>query len=956
MARGKAPRWRPPGWMAPVAALLTIGAITTAAIAAPGYDTQETPRLETGVWVTRDDNQYARVNTQLGEIDTTRAVAQPGGLVQSGARGLLFTQGFVQAWPLDGAHPTDLVSGGQGDSPATSAATNVMATPNGTSHVDSAGPYVLYLTTSGQVYLGTLPDGVSKPANPRQLNPLADAVREQGAEQPRYVADAAAIDADGNVAMYSSAEGGIRRFSTSTGKFVGGITTIPLAPGRGDGLEMAIVNDHWVLFSASAGTMWIEGLDQSVQLDVAGDALLQSGATTGDAVLVADSAGLVEVPLNGSAVTRVATAQGTPAAPIVVDGVAYAAWISTTSASMWSSESPAVKPLEVDAQALQRQLSLSPVFRSNGDRAVLSETVTGLLWTVPDGKLIALSEWNDPKASVPQEGTVQVEDVIEQKPPVAKPDVFGVRPGAVVTLPVLLNDDDPNKKDVLTIDAASMTGLSDPGFGNLSLITQDQQAVVHVSASDGSATFRYAATDGSADSPTTTVTLNVMPNDVNTAPQWCAVEGCTQQWPTPQVAPGGFVSVPVLDGWVDAEGDAVLLIDAKPDDPNAPISVVPTADGHVAIRHLDPNAGEATIPVTVTVADARGLETTKELDVRVTTTPALVVKPVAVSGGVSTPVKVAIADHVAGGSGSYRLVDSTAAQGRGDAFTVSPSSATGTIELEATKPGLYAATYTVEDTANLAQRTAVIRLTVADSTPTLALPPLHVVRAHGRGHDGRCAGGDERDLRPGPHGCERVDERSSAQRQRRRWRDGEGARHLDERITRQAWSSQRHDRGRRGKHGDDTIDGLPVACKPRRRPHRGTRRGVGEGGHASRRARARERCQPAWREDSAPSADPRLGSRGRIGVRLRIERALFGTSSAGCVCAQVLGLPRERPESPRRGDPHRHGAAARLQQGAAAPRSDGPSARRPFGHDPPQAQPHRPGRRPSHSRRRDPTP
>ena len=299
-----------------------------------------------------------------------------------------------------------------------------------------------------------------------------------------------------------------------------------------------------------------------------------------------------------------------------------------------------------------------------------------------------------------------------------------MRPGAVVTLPVLLNDDDPNKKDVLTIDPASTTELSDPGFGSLSLITQDQQAVVHVTASDGSATFTYAATDGTANSAPTTVTLTVMPDDVNTAPQWCQVDGCSQQWPTPQVSPGGFVSVPVLDGWVDAEGDALLLIDAKPDDPSAPISVVPTADGHVAIRHLDPNAGEATIPVTITVADSRGLETTKELDVHVTAAPALVVKPVAISSGVSTPVKVKISDHVSGGSGSYRLVDSTATQGRGEAFTVSPSSANGTIELEATEPGRYVATYTVEDTANLAQRTAVIRLTVADTTPTLALPPL----------------------------------------------------------------------------------------------------------------------------------------------------------------------------------------------------------------------------------------
>ncbi len=717
-------RPRSSAWVAPTASLLVVAVIVAAAIVAPGYDAQEAPRLETSVWVTRDDGQYARVNTELGEIDTTRAVAEPAGIVQSGARGLVFTQGYVQAWPLDGAHPANLVAGGQGDSPSMSAASHVMANPSGTTYVTSAGPYVLYLTTNGEVYLGTLPDGTTKPSSPRQLNPFADVETEEGADAPRYMGDTAAIDANGNVAMYSSADGGVRRFSASTGRFVGGIDSIPQAPDRGENFEMTIVNGQWVLFSASKGTMWIEGRGTNMALDVTGDALLQTGTSSGKTVLVADSAGLVEVSLDDAKVTRVADAEGVPAAPVVVAGVSHAAWITTTSASMWSSDKPSVIALEVDAPALRDEDSLKPVFRTNGDRAVLSETVTGLLWTVPTGKLIALSQWQDPDQGEQREGTIQVDDVTEQRPPIALPDSFGVRRGAVVTLPLLLNDNDPNKKDVLTIDAASLTRLSDPGFGTLSLVNQDQHAVVHVNASEGVATFTYAATDGSTDSSPTTVTLTVVGDDVNTAPEWCAVEGCAQQWPAPQVSPGGYVSVPALDGWVDAEGDALLLVDARADDPNSPVSVVPTADGHVVIRHLDPNAREATIPVTVTVTDALGLETTKELDVRVTSTPALMVKPIAMNSGVGTPIKVKIADHVSGGSGSYRLVDAAATGGRADVFTVAPSSANGTIELTASEPGRYAATYAVEDTATLVQLTAVVRLNVSGTASTLALPPL----------------------------------------------------------------------------------------------------------------------------------------------------------------------------------------------------------------------------------------
>ncbi len=103
MKAAASPRRRLPAAVAPLAALAAIGAITALAIVAPGYDSQDVPRLETSVWVTRDDGQYARVNTELGEIDTTRAVSDPAGLVQSGSRGMVFTQGMVQSWPINAA-------------------------------------------------------------------------------------------------------------------------------------------------------------------------------------------------------------------------------------------------------------------------------------------------------------------------------------------------------------------------------------------------------------------------------------------------------------------------------------------------------------------------------------------------------------------------------------------------------------------------------------------------------------------------------------------------------------------------------------------------------------------------------------------------------------------------------------------------------------------------------------
>ncbi|GMA91121.1 hypothetical protein [Homoserinibacter gongjuensis] len=112
MAGRTEPRRRPWGPVGKVVAGATVAAtVITLAIVAQGYDAQEIPRLETSVWVTRADGQYGRVNTDLAELDTVRAVADPSGVVQAGDSGVVFTQGFGQAWAIDPAAPVDLGAG-----------------------------------------------------------------------------------------------------------------------------------------------------------------------------------------------------------------------------------------------------------------------------------------------------------------------------------------------------------------------------------------------------------------------------------------------------------------------------------------------------------------------------------------------------------------------------------------------------------------------------------------------------------------------------------------------------------------------------------------------------------------------------------------------------------------------------------------------------------------------------
>ncbi|WP_084038539.1 Ig-like domain-containing protein [Demequina sp. NBRC 110053] len=705
-------------WSAAAVAAVTV---VTGAVLAQGYDEQEMPRLETGVWVTRDDGRYARVNTDLGELELVRAVAEPAGVTQAGSRSVVYTQGYAQAWPIDPSAPLDLVDGGEdGPSPAAQLAS---PTPSGTQQVATAGDYLLYRTALGEVYLGTYPEQGAPMGSTQLLDPLAGQQDEQADDSERYAAAAVAVDDSGTVVAYSAAEEAIREFDASDGTWTGEPVPVSPAPATEAELSLSFADDLWVMLDATTGQLWVEGADAPVALELEPDAVLQATASAADGVLVADGAGLTRVDTVTGTAERIANASGTPAPPVTIDGRGYAAWVSTAGASLWDAATGAVTSLEVEPGTFDDVQATAPAFRSNGDRAVLSESGTGTIWTLPDGELVPAAAWDAVEDTDEVLGERAVEDVVEQEPPVAVDDALGVRAGSVVSLPVLYNDHDPNSKDVLTIDSASISGLDDPDFGELGLVSQDQQAVIRVRAASGSTSFTYAVTDGTATSEAATVTLSVVPESENSAPVWCGVDACTQEWPRPQIAPGGYSEIPILRGWVDPEGDAIVLTDARADDLDAPVTVVPSDDGSVAIRHLDPNAGDAVIPITVTVADAYGLESTRVLELQVTGAPALEAQPIALAGALGEPRSVEIADHVSGGSGSYRLVDALLTQASDD-VTVTPIAASGAIELTAQAPGRFSATYTVEDTVTNAQATATLRYTVAEESRPITIPPL----------------------------------------------------------------------------------------------------------------------------------------------------------------------------------------------------------------------------------------
>ncbi|UOQ59895.1 Ig-like domain-containing protein [Leucobacter rhizosphaerae] len=756
---------------------VSLAVLATIAVVAAGYDAREAPRDEPSVWAMRSSGQYARVNTLTAEIDTVRAVDEPSGLLQSGSRGVVLSHGGGRAWTIDPTLPVDLLDAagsaddaaadaadaeGAGADAADAAAQPVssetadpaeggtpeaaMRTPSGTRDTVAAGDAVLFRTDEGEVFLSTFADpgstAASGPAQlsaPVRLDPGADAESDDAASGEAEQgdaesgdsgtedddaagtgtrADAVAVDEDGRVALFSSDESRIFWYDIDRAEFTGAASEVPAAV-PAEGVQLAIVDGAWVLFEPGEGRLWIDGIDEPVSIDTDDSAKLQASSTeaAGAEILIADRGGLWRV-LDGEA-ERVADAEGVPAQPVAVAGDRVAAWIGQETAALWDGE-------EVRELALDDTVSMpgdpDPVIRTSGSHALLSEVKTGMLWTVPDGTLIPVQQWSQADPPQEEDGSVVVLDVTEQEPPVAVPDDFGVRAGEPALLPVLLNDYDPNRRDVLTIVSEGLGEGFPAEFGEVDMLADGQGLVIRPTVdASGSATFVYRITDGFALSEPATVTVTVADPDTNTAPAWCPVEGCQRSWPNPELAPGGTLVMPILEGWVDPEGDPLMLADATPVNAEDPVRALVTADGRLALRHTDPNAPDSDLSIRLTVADAQGAATERELQVSVRSNAQAEIPQIASTVQVGQAATLRPLTRVTGGSGSYALVDAAPQSGTAE---VTMNAGAGTVEVRAREAGSSIIALTVRDTGTDAEITGTMRVTAVDARARLGLPPL----------------------------------------------------------------------------------------------------------------------------------------------------------------------------------------------------------------------------------------
>ena len=696
-----------------VAAAAAVALVAGVSVVWPGLDARETDKTDTAVWAlqTADGRRYARVNTTVGELDTVREISNPSEVAQSADGAYLFSDSYSKLTRIDAALPADLDAETLRASPST---------PAGTTEVVTAEDYVAYRTDSGAVFVGRLSSG-----DATQLDPFPS-----DDDAPQYTSDAIALDARGMLFSYSRADGSVLRYDIPASEVR---ARDPLGAAEITAPSLSAAGDSWALVDGAGGGVWLRGADAAVSTPTTGSVIAGQADAEATAVYLADETSLVRVPVDGSEVTTEVgdgvTVLGTPARPTVHDGEMFAAWLpqGAQDGVLWSSGAGR-SVLDYGEEALPDQRR--PTFVASDDAMILNETRTGWVWTVPDGALVASSQnWSlddrtDPDAAQSEE---QLSVVLDPEPPIAVADAFGVRAASLVTLPVLMNDHDPNE-DVLSIDPASVSGL-DPSFGTVSITDDAQRLTVAVApGATGTATFSYAVTDGTAEggllSPPTSVTLTVSTTDA--APQWCGVEGCLVPWPTPEVARGGTVTVPVLPGWVDPDGDPLLLLSVH--NSSAVGTVAATPAGDVVYQHSDSglndsgSGGEELIELSVTVSDTVGQTSTKSLLVRVSAQPALTVQSFAVLDTIDAGLTVDVTPHVTGTAGeisleSVRVLDDAAASA-----TVVGGSAS--FDFAARAPGTFRVGFTVTDGTTPATGTARITILPADAPPQLATSPV----------------------------------------------------------------------------------------------------------------------------------------------------------------------------------------------------------------------------------------
>lgn len=482
--------------------------------------------------------------------------------------------------------------------------------------------------------------------------------------------------------------------------------------------QVAAVGEQAVVLDVEADAVVVDG--REIELPEPALRIQQSGPER-DRVALATATGLLDVPLGGGDIrsidsgAEVAAANADEvAAPVRLGSCLHGAW-AAGQRYVAACDDAEVETVPIDQPTAGSRLE----FRVNRDVIVLNDLNNGNSWLV-DSDLRLVDNWEEvtpPEESDELEGDEKsaqqtFEDTLAERtdvnrPPVARDDDYGVRPGRTTILEVLENDTDPDG-DVLTIASASEVAES---AGRLELI--DGGRALQFSPAEGAAgsvSFRYGVDDGRGGVSEAAVNVRIVPDSENAAPASIRSGAIS-------VEQGQQLSYNVLADWNDPDGDDLYLVNASPTGGD---TVRSSPDGFVTFEHRSAELGTKEVQFTVS-------------DGRTTAAGTLVVevKPTGTLNPIGTPdfaqafvgetelIEPLANDLSPSGAGLELLgvVDAPAGA------TLTPNVERGTLAFSADEPGEYVFLYDLG--AGAAVSKGLIRVQVVDP-PGEAPPPTAV--------------------------------------------------------------------------------------------------------------------------------------------------------------------------------------------------------------------------------------
>ncbi|HWK91193.1 MAG TPA: Ig-like domain-containing protein [Luteimicrobium sp.] len=684
-----------------VASVGTVSVVSTAMVAlALTYNGEPTAKVElndSGVWVTRGSGaELGRFNTAAQALDTTLVTSSTSAdVLQEGTTVLSFDPGLGTVSPVDVA--------------------------------DSKLRGTAKLPSDAQVGLGAATTAILAPESGKVYVLPAAGVASFDASVTKPVATVGknavlAVGTDGTVHV-ADTRGTVTTITTSAQGTADHVTRSHLDDVAGsDALAITAVGDDAVVLDLTSSRLYLPG--RTVQVNGTDPVLQQpSGASSTVAYATTDS--LVSQPLDG-AKAQVREASGRPAAPVQVGDCTYGAWSST--GQVLRDCDGATHDLGQRLTGLDASANLR--YRVNRSNVVLNDLASGTVWLAAD-EFQKVDDWeqkipenakgdpSDAKNDKPEQVDQPIKNRSDKnRPPIAKDDSYGVRPGRATVLPVLSNDVDPDG-DVMAAavdgEGPSNARISQVKGGDALLATTDDDA-------SGTSTFRYVVTDGRGGKDSASVRVKVVPYSQNDKPEQTGE-------PVLTLARGGTGRIKVLPYFRDPDGDDLFLADATAKTKGDEVRFEP--DGTVEYRDAGASTGRKA--VSVTVGDGLGgtVEGTLWVEVK----------------GSDNQPPVAVGDHEVTQPGQpvtvYPLRNDT--DPNGDALRlakveqpagtkVTPNYDAGSFQLSADKPGTYVTTYQVSDGPSAA--TGVVRVDVVDpdqaTGPPVAVPDTALVPSGGQ--------------------------------------------------------------------------------------------------------------------------------------------------------------------------------------------------------------------------------